>query len=95
MSKRDVRSQVLLADLSLNKTSDNWTSAHAPVYELFVLKFCFFHIVCLFSVLHCTVDSDSSEEEDVVILTPEKSSGFQNRYDVSFFKVINSAFQGE
>jgi len=41
------------------------------------------------------VDSDSSEEEDVVILTPEKSSGFQNRYDVSFFKVINSAFQGE
>jgi len=29
-------------------------------------------------VLYCTVDSDSSEEEDVVILTPEKSSGFQN-----------------
>ena len=35
-----------------------------------------------FSVEHYTVESDGSEEEDVVILTADKSSGFQQRYDI-------------
>ena len=39
-----------------------------------------FHVVYL-SVVHCTVKSDSSEEEEVVILTTDKSTGFQSRYD--------------
>ena len=39
-----------------------------------------FHFVYL-SVVHCTVKSDSSEEEEVVILTTDKSTGFQSRYD--------------
>lgn len=40
-----------------------------------------FHFVHLLSVVHCTVKSDSSEEEEVVILTTDKSTGFQSRYD--------------
>ena len=41
------------------------------------------NFIPFFSVEHYTVESDGSEEEDVVILTPEKCSGFQQRYDMT------------
>ena len=42
------------------------------------------NFIPFFSVEHYTVESDGSEEEDVVILTADKSSGFQQRYDMAF-----------
>lgn len=39
------------------------------------------NFISLFSVECYTVESDGSEEEDVVILTADKSGGFQQRYD--------------
>ena len=39
------------------------------------------NFISFFSVECYTVESDGSEEEDVVILTADKSGGFQQRYD--------------
>ena len=45
----------------------------------------------LVSVEHYNIESDDSEEEDVVILTANKSSGFQNRYDIYGFYCTGSS----
>lgn len=40
-----------------------------------------FFIFVFVSVVHCTVDSDSSEEEIVILTANEVSGGHENRYD--------------
>ena len=61
-------------DFDLKKTT--LTSFSLYVLPPQFLKDCFFFVL----VVQCTVESDSSEEDEVVILTAEKSSaGFQTR----------------
>ena len=55
--------------------------SNSPYEKISIAFHCRVSFPSFFSVEQYTVESDGSEEEEVVILTSDKSSGFQ-RYDI-------------